>query len=56
MIFGCCIPCPEYLKAVEYYSEALKVYPSPCEHEIAVCHANRAACYVKMVMENDIYH
>jgi hypothetical protein len=40
----------EYDSAVELYSEALKLYPSrSCEHEIAVCCANRAACHMKKV-------
>ena len=34
---------------MEHYSEALTLYPPSCEHEIAVCYANRAACHMKMV-------
>lgn len=39
----------DYDRAVELYSEALKLYPPSCEHEVAVCLANRAACHMKKV-------
>ena len=45
-------------KAIDLYSEALKVYPSECVQEIAICHANRGACYMKLVImlinDNDV--
>ena len=39
----------DYDQAIELYSEALKLYPTSCEHEVAVCCANRAACHMKKV-------
>ena len=49
--------CSEYDRAVELYSEALKLYPShSCEHEIAVCCANRAACHMKKVCHPPLKH
>ena len=39
---------------MDLYSEALKIYPSGCEHESAVCYANRAACYMKMVCSYNV--
>lgn len=39
----------EYEEAIGLYSEALQVYPEDYSNERAVCHANRAACHVKMV-------
>lgn len=42
--------CPaDYPEAVSFYTEALKVYPTSCKQEIAVCYANRGACHLKMV-------
>lgn len=40
-----------YADAVVSYSEALKLFPPSCEEEVAACHANRAACYMKMVQQ-----
>ena len=49
--------CSDYDRAVELYSEALKLYPShTCEHEIAVCCANRAACHMKKVFHPPLEH
>lgn len=39
----------DYPEAVSFYTEALKVYPTSCKQEIAVCYANRGACHLKMV-------
>lgn len=39
----------DYEKAIELYSEAINGYPPSCEQELAVCHANRAACHMKLV-------
>ena len=39
----------EYAEAVQCYTEALKQYPPSSAHEVAVCHANRAACHLKLV-------
>lgn len=39
----------DYPEAVSFYTEALKVYPTSCKQEIAVCYANRGACHMKMV-------
>ncbi len=36
-------------KAVEFYSDAIKLYPKECTEELAICHANRAACNIKIV-------
>ncbi len=36
-------------KAIELYSEAIKLYPSECNDELAICYANRAACNIKLV-------
>jgi hypothetical protein len=41
----------DYMSAMECYSEALQLYPrscdGSCDHERAVCFANRAACHMK---------
>ena len=39
----------DYEKAVELYSEALTVYPTESTNEIAICYANRGACFIKLV-------
>ena len=36
-------------KAVEFYSDAIKLYPKECTEELAICYANRAACNIKVV-------
>ena len=57
----------DYGSAVECYTEALGLYPGgsrdqgegsqddkppgPCDHERAVCFANRAACHMKKVSQ-----
>lgn len=40
----------EYAEAVKCYTDAIEKYPpSGCDHEVAACYANRAACNLKLV-------
>ena len=39
----------EYEKAVNFYTEAMKICPKVAKKSLAVLFGNRAACYVKMV-------
>jgi hypothetical protein len=38
-----------YERAITLYSEALQLYPLTFTEEISICHANRAACHMKLV-------
>ena len=53
----------EYEKAIDYYSEAMRICPKVATRSLAVLFGNRAACYVKMVMlfglflpQEDLFH
>lgn len=41
----------EYQEALGLYTEAIEVYPPPSDEDdqLAICFANRAACYSKQV-------
>lgn len=40
----------EYEKAIELYTAAMEICPKVAKKQLSVLFANRAACYVKMVI------